>query len=73
MVCRFAIDLMSIVNVGTSLPEMEVNDWLLFPNMGDYTMSLVAQPIRDVQEHVYVISRSSLSDEAYARYLEQCE
>lgn len=73
MVCRFAIDLMSLVNVGTSLPEMEVNDWLLFPNMGDYTMSLVAQPIRDVQEHVYVISRSSLSDEAYARYLKQCE
>ena len=61
MVCRFAIDLMSLVNVGTSLPEMEINDWLLFPNMGDYTMSLVAQPIRDVQEHVYVISRSSLS------------
>lgn len=73
MVCRFAIDLMSLVNVGTSLPEMEVNDWLLFPNMGDYTMSLVAQPIRDVQEHVYVISRSSLSDEDYARYLKQCE
>ncbi|KAK8813102.1 hypothetical protein WA158_002694 [Blastocystis sp. Blastoise] len=57
-----------IVNYNAPLPLLPNGDWLLFKNMGAYTMSLCTKQVREGQRRVFYIRRQDLTDEAYEYY-----